>query len=55
MSDALSTIVREYKITRRQARELRRLKEYPTATIFKRCADTYLKCARIVRESAERK
>jgi len=48
--NALKKIVKEARITRRQARELRRLKDYSTAHVFRRCADTYMKCARYVKE-----
>lgn len=51
---SVQRIVKEARITRRQARELRRLRDYSTAYVFHRCADTYMKCARIVRESQER-
>ena len=47
---ALQKIVKEARITRRQARELRRLRDYSTAHAFRRCADTYMKCARYVKE-----
>lgn len=47
---ALQRIVKEARITRRQARELRKLKDYTTAHAFRRCADTYMKCARIVKK-----
>jgi hypothetical protein len=49
--NALSTIVKEGRITRRQARESRRLKDYRGARELRRCADTYMKCARIVRKA----
>lgn len=48
--NALQKIVKEARITRRQARELRFLKEYKMAYTFRRCADTYMKCARYVKE-----
>jgi hypothetical protein len=51
LMDALKEIVKECRITRRQARELRKLRDYSTAYGFRRCADTYMKCARIVRKS----
>lgn len=47
---ALAKIVKEYKITRRQARELRRIREYTAARAQRRCADVYMKCARILRD-----
>lgn len=49
---SLQRIVKEARITRRKARELRRLRDYSTAYIFRSCADTYMKCARYVRDSA---
>jgi hypothetical protein len=45
----LQKIVKEARITRRQARELRSLKDYTTARAFCLCARAYMKCARIVR------
>jgi hypothetical protein len=41
-------LIKEARITRRQSRELRRLKDYSTARRFRMCADTYQKCARIL-------
>jgi hypothetical protein len=51
MIDALATIVKELRITRRQVRESRRLKDYRGAREMRRCADTYLKCARILKKT----
>lgn len=49
--DALQKIVKEGRITRRQARECKRLKDYRGARELRRCADTYMKCARILKKS----
>ena len=47
---ALVKIVKEGRITRRQAREAKRSKDYRGARELRRCADTYMKCARWVKE-----
>lgn len=49
MRSALATIVREYKLTRRQVRQLRKMREYAAARTVKLAAATYMKCARIVK------
>jgi len=51
MKSALEKIVREFVLTRRQARQLRKLREYAAARAVKLAARTYMKCARIVRKS----
>lgn len=48
---AIQKIVKEARLTRQQARDLRRLRDYSTAYVFHRCADTYMKCARIIKHS----
>lgn len=47
---ALEKIVKEARITRRQARESKRLKDYQGARELRRCASTYMKCARYVKK-----
>lgn len=49
--DAIKKIVREYKLTRRQARQLRKLGDYRAASVQRFAADTFMKCARIVLDS----
>jgi len=46
---AVQEMVKEARLNRRQARDLRKLRDYSTAYVFHRCSDTYLKCARIVK------
>jgi adenylate kinase len=49
MTKALAKIVKEWRITRRQVRDARRFKDYKGAHELRRCADTFMKCARIVK------
>lgn len=53
MIDPLSKIVKEWRITRRQVRDARRLKDYKGAHEMRLCADTYGKCARILKAAID--
>ena len=48
----LRTMVNEYKLVRRQARDLRKLHDFSTAYVFRRVAETWMKAARLVKKEA---
>ncbi len=46
MQQVLKQFVMEARLVRRQARDLRRLRDFSTAYVFKRVSQTWMKAAR---------